>query len=367
MSHPNETRLAALEAVLGTDTAAQLAFLAGVTAGTAAASKALVLDGSSNIGTINQLTVTTIAVTTVNGTTANYTTVNAGASGTAGTLNVFPTTAANGKLIVSAVNNTGAFNSTISNSNIGQATVYSLPDAGSATTNFVVDKGNQSIAGTKSFTGTLEAGVSGTAGTLNVYPTTAANGKLVLAAVNNSGAFNSTISNKNIGQSCVYSLQETNSATADIVTNKGIGAVLGAICSATISATSGTTGTTLTNVTGMTVAIPAAGTYAVYAYLQTVSTANSGLKLALAYSGTTTSCVYTGDQNNGTTKGGHSTTTTMGNAVAGATTVTTDAAIEGTIVVSTTGNLTVQFAQNASHADTTSVFINSNMTVVRIA
>ena len=286
MSFPNETRLKNLEAVLGTDTAAQLAWLAGVTAGTAAASKALVLDSSSNIGTINQLTATTGLITTVTGTTSNMTTSNVGASGTAGTLNVFPATAANGKLIVSAVNNTGAFNS--------------------------------------------------------------------------------TITNKNIGQACVYSLQETNSATADIITNKGIGACLGAICTATISAVTGTTGTTLTNVTGMSVPL-IAGTYAVEVYLQTISTANSGLKLALAYSGTTTSCVYTGDQTNGTTHGAHTTTTTMGNAVAAATAVTTDAAITGTVVVSTAGNLTVQFAQNAAHADTTSVFINSNIVVTRLA
>lgn len=149
-------------------------------------------------------------------------------------------------------------------------------------------------------------------------------------------------------------------------TVKGIGAAQSAICSATISAVTGTTGTTLTNVTGMTVAL-VAGTYVVNVYLGTVSTANSGLKLALTYSGTTTSCSYTGEQLNGTSTGAHTTTTTMGNAVAAATAVTTDASIVGTIVVSTAGNLTVQFAQNAAHADTTSVFINSNIVVTRIA
>ena len=69
MSYPNETRLANLEAVLGTDTAAQLAWLSGVTAGTAAASKALVLNSSGGISTITSATITTLTSTTVNATT----------------------------------------------------------------------------------------------------------------------------------------------------------------------------------------------------------------------------------------------------------------------------------------------------------
>lgn len=95
--------------------------------------------------TITTLTSTTATITTVNSTTQSATTQNIGASGTAGTLNIFPTTAANGILKLLAVNNSGAFNSTISNSNIGQATVYSLPDAGAATANFVVDTATQTV------------------------------------------------------------------------------------------------------------------------------------------------------------------------------------------------------------------------------
>ncbi len=291
MSHILERRVTALEAVLGTDTAAQLAFLAGVTAGTALASKALVLDGSKGISTITSATITTLT-----GTTANVTTVNA-------------TTLA-------------------------------------ATTHNV--------------------GASGTAGTLNVYPTTASKGNLAVTISDQTGNTAVGLNFAAMGQATVLTVQDPGASTANLITSKGVGATLGAICSATISAVTGTTGTTLTNVTGMSVAL-LPGTYAVEVYLQTISTANSGLKLALAYSGMTTSCVYTGDQANGTTHGAHTTTTTMGNAVAAATAVTTDATIAGTVVVSTAGNLTVQFAQNAAHADTTSVFINSNIVVQRIA
>lgn len=70
--------------------------------------------------------------------TASQGNVIAGSSGNAGTMTSFPGTAANGSFIFKAINNTGNFASTLSNSNIGQATIYSLPDAGAATANVLV-------------------------------------------------------------------------------------------------------------------------------------------------------------------------------------------------------------------------------------
>lgn len=67
--------------------------------------------------------------------------VVAGSSGHAGTVSSFPGTASNGSFIFKAINNAGNFNSTLSNSNIGQATVYSLPDPGAATANVLLDAG----------------------------------------------------------------------------------------------------------------------------------------------------------------------------------------------------------------------------------
>lgn len=64
--------------------------------------------------------------------------IQAGLSGTAGNLISFPTTAANGSLIISALNAGGAFNTTIRNSAMGQSTVYSLGDIGAATGGVVV-------------------------------------------------------------------------------------------------------------------------------------------------------------------------------------------------------------------------------------
>ncbi len=122
----------------------------------------------------------------------------------------------------------------------------------------------------------------------------------------------------------------------------------------------------MTNITGLTIPV-LIGTYAFRAYLTGTATTNSGVKLAIANSGSTTSAAYSGRQQNGTTNNAEATTTTIGNAVAAATTVFTDAYIDGVIVVSAGGNLTVQFAQNASHADTTTINANGYFTVMRIA
>lgn len=76
--------------------------------------------------------------------------VTAGSSGHAGTVTSFPTTASNGSFIWAAVGNSGGFAATVSpKSTLGQATVYTIPDPGAATANFLLDAGtNASITAT---------------------------------------------------------------------------------------------------------------------------------------------------------------------------------------------------------------------------
>ncbi len=81
---------------------------------------------------------TTGTLANLTGTAINNGSIQAGLSGTAGTLISFPATAANGSLIISALNAGAAFNTTIRNSVMGQSTVYSLPDIGAATGGIVV-------------------------------------------------------------------------------------------------------------------------------------------------------------------------------------------------------------------------------------
>lgn len=71
-------RLTTLETLVAGITAPELGFIDGVTAGTATASKALVLDSSKGIATITSATITTLTSTTVNATTVAATTVTAG-------------------------------------------------------------------------------------------------------------------------------------------------------------------------------------------------------------------------------------------------------------------------------------------------
>lgn len=165
------------------------------------------------------------------GAATNLGNILAGASGTAGTLTSFPATAANGSLILAAINAGGAFNTTISNSVMGQSSVISIPDPGVATANFLlsasagtqsITAGNLSVAGSiTSVAGNITSGSSGDAGTFISFPGTAANGTLILAAVNAGAAFNTTISNGAMGQSTVYTIGDIGAATGGIPVSTG--------------------------------------------------------------------------------------------------------------------------------------------------
>ncbi len=127
------------------------------------------------------------------------------------------------------------------------------------------------------------------------------------------------------------------------------------------------TTTTLQNIPGLSVPVATSGTYAFRAYLTGVSTTNGGLKLGVANSGSTTTVAYTGSQFNNAVPNAATSTTTMGNAVGASTTLFTHAIIDGVTAVNAGGNLTVQAAQNASHADTTTINAGSTFIVTRIA
>lgn len=81
--------------------------------------------------------------------------IDAGASGTAGTVDSFPATAANGKLIFAAQNNSGGdFDTTIQNAaSVGQDQVISIPDSGAASANFLLDDGANNILSMQQFLG----------------------------------------------------------------------------------------------------------------------------------------------------------------------------------------------------------------------
>jgi hypothetical protein len=103
-----------------TATAAEVNVLGGVTAGTVLASGGVVVDSNKDIASFRNVT------------GVNY---DAGASGTAGTLDVFPTTAAKGKNAFTATDNTGNTINTITNAAQATTRTFTIPDPG-ASANF---------------------------------------------------------------------------------------------------------------------------------------------------------------------------------------------------------------------------------------
>jgi hypothetical protein len=155
--------------------------------------------------------------------------ITAGSSGNAGKFVSFPGTAANGTLILQAVNAGGAFNTTISNaSSVGQSQVISVPDSGAATANFIVSKSaadqHITVSGLQADAGALTSGIStgGFVGLVKAFPTTATSGFIALqGAVNASGNFGTTISNSLAqAQSQVITIPDMGAATGNFVLSK---------------------------------------------------------------------------------------------------------------------------------------------------
>lgn len=327
-----DTDLAALRTIPDLSST-EFGVIDGVTAGTVTAEKAVVVDSNKDIGDFRNLDAVNI---------------DAGASGTAGTVDVFPATAANGKLILAAVDAGGAFNTTISNKTIGQSTVVSIPDPGASTADFVLNAGTATIAGAKTFSSAV-----------TINPTT---NQLVLGVTNTT-----TISATAPAASRVVTLADPG-ANANLITSTGIGGTQIARCSAQFDATSGDTGTTLTNLTGMVLTVIPA-TYKYRVCLPGVATANSGIKAAFKL----TTTVLTSIEATGLayTASGvavqHTTTTTDQTSQIASTTAAIYTVLEGSMVVGTGGTIQIQAAQNASHADTTSVYAGATFELTRIA
>lgn len=119
-----------------------------VTAGTVTASKAVVVDANKDASAFRNVTVTNL---------------DAGASGTAGTVDVFPSTASKGKLAITAADSAGDTTTTIVNASQAGARTYTIPDAG-ASASFVMTVGAQSLTGNLTLASGADLIFSGTTG-----------------------------------------------------------------------------------------------------------------------------------------------------------------------------------------------------------
>lgn len=156
--------------------------------------------------------------------------IQAGLSGTAGYFASFPGTAARGSLRLVAANSVGDTVTQITNASMAAARVFTIPDGGQSASNIIISDstgtqtistGNLSVAA-----GNISAGVSGAAGTLISFPSTAANGSLIVSALNAGGAFNTTIRNSVMGQASVVSIPDPGAATANFLLDTGTANIL---------------------------------------------------------------------------------------------------------------------------------------------
>lgn len=182
---------------------------------------------------ISHFTNTTGTLSSAAANVINAGNIQAGLSGTAGILKSFPATAARGSLNIAGVANTGDTVVTISNAAHGQASVYSIPDGGQATAEFIISDS----AGTQHITsgafqvdaGVISSGIStgGTGGGFIAYPASASNGSLRLTPVGNAGNFAASISNvSTLGQATVYTIPDPGAATANFVLDAGPGNII---------------------------------------------------------------------------------------------------------------------------------------------
>lgn len=231
----------------------------------------------------------------------------------------------------------------------------------------VVVDSNKDAASMRNLTLTnLDAGASGTAGSVDVFPTTASKGKLAITCTDQTG--NTTVSLVVGAMAAARTITlDDPLGTASLVTSIGIGGVQTAKVTTQFDAVTGTTGATLTNVVGAVLTV-VPGTYKYKVDLAGVATANCGLKLGFKYTTTVLSSLE--NTGRGYTASGvvvqHSTTSTDQATMLGSTTAIINGVLEGTMVVTTGGTIQLQAAQNAAHADTTSVYVGSTMQFTRI-
>lgn len=136
-----------------------------------------------------------------------------------------------------------------------------------------------------------------------------------------------------------------------------------------LAATATTTTNVLASLTGFSWTLQAGGTYQFDVMLATTQTTNGGLAVALKYTtATMTSIEVLSEQKSASAIAvANSTTTTDATKfVDNKTAVYLTTQLKGTMVVGTGGSVAVQFAQNTTNSDTTSILLGSYATFTKV-
>jgi hypothetical protein len=111
--------------------------------------KSIILAGTVR-GEVTGPEITRVSSTEVGIPGVRITNIDAGSSGVAGTVDVFPATAASGRVRLSAADSAGDYILTIVNASLAAARTVTIPDPGAAAS-FVMTEGAQTINGAKRF------------------------------------------------------------------------------------------------------------------------------------------------------------------------------------------------------------------------
>lgn len=140
-------------------------------------------------------------------------------------------------------------------------------------------------------------------------------------------------------------------------------------CTTEFDVDSSSTADTLANVTGMVTDVLQPGTYTVEIVLDLLSTANSGLKAAFKF-GTASMLSSLALVSRAFTATGvgvaRAVTATDQASIQASTAAIISCLITGKIVVAKAGTLQLQAAQNASHADNTTIYTSSYMKITKV-
>lgn len=160
--------------------------------------------------------------------------LQAGHSGAAGAIICFPPTANKGSLILASINNaSGNFVTAVSNAGaVGQSQTITIPDSGKDGSAFILADATtaQTLSTGLTFNGsgsptnvsfqsgcTMTIGSSGFAGTVTLYPSTAANGSFAFVAANAGGDFKTTVTNGTQGQNTLFTIPDAGGATGQFL------------------------------------------------------------------------------------------------------------------------------------------------------
>ena len=148
-----------------------------------------------------------------------------GSNGFGSQLTLFSSGTDTGAIILTATNNSGHYNTLITNAAMGQTTYLTIPNPSVENANFLLsdNSGTQTINTGNLFisTGVLTLGSNQHASSLTIYPAGNNLGHLIIQPTNASGAYITTVTNAAMGQVTELVLSDPHNAVGQVMVQAG--------------------------------------------------------------------------------------------------------------------------------------------------